>query len=90
MTEEWQRTFGAKLGRPCYRVELPPELYSEADLLGWLVHDDLKPLAAVRAEVLTHGCTVADADALLSRVQSVLCDADVVAVLHPKPEAANG
>jgi len=59
-------------------------------LVGWLIHDDLKPLAPLYARELLRALPRRDRGAVLARVAGALRSEQVMARLHPKPEADHG
>lgn len=75
------------LGRPCPRIELDPRNVEAMSLMGWLIHDDLKPLAPEYARALLAGQPADDRARLLGRVAHALRSKELSARLHPDPEA---
>lgn len=73
------------IGRPCPRVEIDPENVEAMSLMGWLIHDDLKPLAPEYARALLAGRPADDRARLLSRVASALRSKELSDRLHPDP-----
>ena len=80
--------FQATTGRPCPRVDIDTSLALEAELLGFLVHDDLKRLAGsfVESVVEFYELTPEENVDLLRRVRATLSHPDVSLRLHPQPE----
>lgn len=73
------------LGRPCPRVDIDPENVEAMSLMGWMIHDDLKPLAQEYARALLAGRPADERARLLSRVASALRSKELSARLHPDP-----
>ncbi len=77
---KWQREHG----RPCPRVELDPRNFDAMVLLGWCIHDDLRPLAGEYARALLAGRPAAERVAVLASLGHALRDEELVKVLHPE------
>jgi hypothetical protein len=78
-------------GRPCHRIELDGRNLDAYRLLGWLIHDDLKPLAPIYARELLRRLPRGGREAILDRVAHALRSDAVMARLHPDPEkGSNG
>lgn len=90
MCVDWPIELQRRLERPCPRVELDPDLGAEAELLGFVLHEDLRPLAAAKFEALAESLelTATERDLVLSRVRHVLADHGIIARLHPPISAA--
>lgn len=74
-------------GRPCPRVELPPGLTREAELLGFLTHDTLKPLARpfLEATVEAEDVPPDEVVEIIRRVKGTLNHPDVILRMKPAP-----
>lgn len=73
------------LGRPCPRVEIDPENVEAVAVMGWMIHDDLKPLAPEYARALLAGRPADERARLLSRVAAALRSPALSSRLHPDP-----
>lgn len=51
--------------------------------MGWMIHDDLKPLAAEYAKALLARWPDEDRAALLARVGNALRSSEITSRLHP-------
>ncbi len=71
-------------GRPCHRIELDARNVDALRIIGWLIHDDLKPLAPIYARALLGRFPRAEREAILERVAHALRSATVTARLHPE------
>ena len=78
----WQQ----ERGRPCPRVEIDPRNAEAFLMIGWLIHDDLKPLAELYARELLRTFPAEDRGRLLSRVATALRSPEMGARLHPQAE----
>jgi hypothetical protein len=81
-SDKWQREHG----RPCPRVELDPRNHEAMQLLGWAIHDDLKPLASNYGRALLAGYRAEERAAILARIGYALRDVEVMKVLHPEAQ----
>lgn len=78
----WQQEHG----RPCPRVELHPANLESFTLMGWMIHDDLKPLLPEYARALLHGRSAEERAAVYARAANALRSAEVSKRLRPEPK----
>ena len=73
-------------GRPCPRVELEAGGADAFALLGFLIHEDLKPLAPKMFDAITYSMDPEERADTLRLVQSAMGEKKLLDILHPDPK----
>jgi hypothetical protein len=81
-SQRWQQ----RAGRPCPRVDLDGRNLEPLQLIGWTIHDNLKPMAGEYVRAKLHGRPAAERAAILERLAAFHRDKRVSAVLYPDPD----